>query len=103
MGMQHDASIKPVCGRLRVRHHKKRSTFTAAGRHQGIKHLLGRQRIEVSSGLIGKDDLWPMGQCPGDRHALLFAARQEAGQGRCPCGKTKTAKPQVGCLRGVVG
>jgi hypothetical protein len=99
--MQHDASVKSVCGRLRVRHHEQRGTFTATCRHQGLEHLLSRQRIQVSGRLIRKDNPRPVGERPGNRHTLLFPARQEARQGRCPCAKTKTVKPLISRLHSV--
>jgi len=45
---------------------------------QQLKSALGIGGIEVSSGLIRQDHARIIGQCPGDRYALLFPSGEVA-------------------------
>ena len=38
-----------------------------------------RRAVEIASGLVGEDEVWPTDKRPGDGHALAFATGQRAG------------------------
>ena len=59
-----------------VGRNQRRQTGFTHQCHQHAKHRFGGLRIKVAGGFIGKQHIRHIGQRTGNRHALLFAARQ---------------------------
>ena len=60
----------------RVRDHDQRDVFFAARLADQIDDLLLIARVDVGGRLIGQEQARPVGQGPGDGHALLLADRE---------------------------
>ena len=62
-------------GRI-MRHQQQRLLLLAHQVGQEGEHARRVGGVQVSGGFVGQNDLRIVRQCPGDRHALLFAAAE---------------------------
>jgi hypothetical protein len=59
-----------------VGHEHERGAAAGVDRAQQIHDVAAVRGVEVPGRFVGEDDFGVVGQCTGERHALLLAARQ---------------------------